>query len=504
MLLVKCILIFVFTVAVTCADSDKAKVEEVKKNSTINYVKYTSNGAFNVPNQNQTLIPHRVATAQDQGMITQCGGIFRNLQNLIESPKFISPRPICNLRCEYQIVSPYICENEFHVQFLDFAIESSQDCENDRVIINYSEIMCGKIIGVKKFKTLGGVLNITFASKSWNASQGKGFRLLVTRLPCIDDSKEQQTEIDSLEPTAPKASDRGYRCFNVNSSYSVDDAPMVGLEEPIYGTPVTRIPDFNETIVIGRQDIPVLPLPRPPIYPPIGPPIIPPILPPQFLPQCCRNLYNQQRFLLISQGFPAYSMRNNDCIFVIHRSSPNVCRLRIIFKYFLLDDPQQGRLGCFNNFLEIDGQRICGCRNNFVYETQWGLEPKVLRLRTMQGNFANAQGFAFDIIQETCPFKIQDSVRSRRQKRFLFPGTIQLHPFLRNPFLSHPQQPTYPQLPPIAGLQPSFDIDDTFKSKFFQPNNEDFGNNVCVMNHLKFFQLKLETIALPKQFCLPF
>lgn len=492
------ILLVAFANSALSDKGEPAKVKEVEKNSTISYIKYMSNGMFITPNA--TVLNHRMSsTPIDQKATNQCGGIFRNLQNLIESPKLISPRPICNLRCEYQIVSPYICENEFHVQFLNFEIDSSRDCENDRVIINYNEVLCGKIIGVKKFRTNGGVLNITFTSKLWDLKENKNFRLLITRLPCVEDSNEDQTEVGALEPTAPQETEEKPRCYHVNSSYSVSD-PQVGQGLVIYGTPL----GYNQSTVRGRQDIPVLPLP--PIQPinpinPILPPYYPPnrpILPPQFLPQCCRNNYNQHRFLIISQGFPAYFVRNNDCIFVIHRSSPAVCKLRIVFKHFLLDDPQPGQFGCVNNFIEIDGQRICGCKTNFVYETLWGFEPKVIRFRTLPGSFMNAQGFIFDVIQEACPFKLQENsqslpqqtVSSHRQKRFFF------HPNLNN----ERETVGFGIVPAIKHFKS--DVDESFKAKFFQPETN-FVANTCSMNHLKLFQLKLEYFSVIKQYCLP-
>lgn len=533
-----------FACSVTSAESEPAKVKEVGKNSTINFIKYTGNGILVNPNTteptityinytengffvnpdttdsaityinytgngmfipNATVINRRVATlSQIQETSQQCGGIFRNLQNLIESPKIISPRPICNLRCEYQIVSPYICENDFHVQFLNFEIDSSRDCENDRVIINYNEVLCGKIIGVKKFRTNGGVLNITFTSRLWDLKENKNFRLLITRLPCVEDSKEDQTEVHSLEPTAPQETDEEPRCFQVNSSYSVSNPPL-GQGHPIYGIPV----GYNRSVVRERQDIPVLPLPPAQPINPIQPPYYPtnptypeqPILPPQFLPQCCRNIYNQNRFLMISQGFPAYSVLHNDCIFVIQRSSPAMCKLRIVFKYFLLDDPQPGQFGCVNSFIEIDGQRICGCKTNFVYETLWGFEPKVIRLRTVPGSFKNAQGFIFDVIQEACPFKLQESSKSLKQnivykprhKRHFLPGF-----FIRPQSNQGRERTDFGVIPSISQFKP--DIDESFKGKFFQPETN-FVDNDCFMNHLKMFHLKLEYFSIVKQYC---
>lgn len=480
-----------------------AKVEVIKEssttarsNTTITPIQYTNNGKFK-PEFNVTSV-HRIATYGPQ-MIGQCGGIFRNTQVLIEAPKFISAHPICNLRCEYQIVSPYICENEFHVQFLEFSIDSSVECERDKIVINHSDVLCGKLLGTKTYRSTEGVLNVTFVSNSWD-STGKGFKLLITRQPCVD-VKENQFEVDSLEPSLgmPAASDNDTNCLHhVNASISVAD-PTYENGHPVYGVPAV---EYNVTS--SRQDIPVVPLPTPPPpypfpFPTTQSPIYPPFPPFPFPPrQCCRNVYNQQRFMMFSQGFPAYVVLHNDCTFVLHKSSLNACRLRINFKYFFLDDQAPvGQLGCLNNFIEIDGQRICGCKTNFVYETQWGLEPKVIRLRTTPGQYLSPQGFIFDVEQLDCPFKIQQAPdengegNSLRVRRTLFAGKFLLakkHIF--TPRLSHAHG----------------DIEEGFHAKFFpSPNTNPNGyiNNVCTLNHLRLMQLKLESFGILKHYCLP-
>lgn len=470
-----------------------AKVEALNETftptSTESIIKYTNNGNFNVTTM------RRIATYGPQ-MIGQCGGIFRNTQVLIEAPKFISANPICNLRCEYQIVSPYICENEFHVQFLEFSIESSVDCEKDKVIINRKDKLCGKLLGTKKYRTTEGVLNITFVSNSWD-STGKGFKLLITRQPCVDQNENQ---IETFEPSLgmPADIDNETNCFhNVNASITVANPTYESGQDPVYGVPAV---EYNLTS--SRQDIDVVPLPTPPPYPFPFPPIVPttqspifPPFPPSPFPQqvCCRNVYNQQRFLMFSQGFPAYFVLNNDCNFIIHKSTPNACRLRIHFKYFLLEDrAPPGQLGCFNNFIEIDGQRICGCKSNFVYETQWGFEPKVIRLRTTPGQYLTPQGFVFEIEQLDCPFKIQAAPDEslRRVRRTLFTGKLLL---------------AKKHLLGSRLTQTHGDIDgESFHAKFFPPQNPNgYINNVCTLNHLRFMQFKLESFGVFKHLCLP-
>lgn len=508
------IIIFILIVEhVHCEENEEhVRVTQLNKNNLS--VKSTNSGHYVLPNSNSSR--QQYPAYEYPQMIGQCGGIYRNIQNLIESPKFISARPICNLRCEYQIISPYVCKNEFHVQFLEFSLHPSPNCEHDRVIINYSDVLCGKIMGVKKYQTTGGVLNLTFSSVGWD-SVGNGFKLLITRLPCIDEMGRNKTATsgDKIEPIIPALSDEigddddDDDLYNVNATYTVAD-PSYDNQHPVYDVP-TAYNISSGVELNNRQDIPVEPLP-PPILPPpsIPPPIFPPIppvtIPPTTLPQCCRNVYNQQRFLMLSQGFPACSVLYNDCIYVIHKSSQNACRLRIHFKYFLLDDvaQRQGQFGCINNFIEIDGQRICGCKTNFVYETQWGLEPKVIRLRTIPGRYAQPQGFIFHVEQLDCPFKIQTS--PSRQKRTILAKKLLLHPLLWKGLLigQHQYHQNHPIKQPYPQPQIEVDPEENFRGKFYQyQTNPSFIDSVCSMNYLKLIQLKIESFGILKHFCLP-
>lgn len=440
-----------------------AKVKQInEQNSTVNYIRFNNNGFFGTNN-----IP---PSETHQSLNNQCGGFFKNIQNLIETPKINIDRPICNLRCEYQIMSPYVCENEFHVQFLNFSLESSEDCLNERLVINHDEIFCGRQIESRKFKTKAGVLNITFSSKSFNYREGRGFKILVTRLPCIDSIDSEQLESTDADINIITTTDDP-KCLKVNSTVTFSDH-----NSSTYG-----IHGFNRT-VNSRQDIP------PPTLPPIGPPITILPTPPAFL-KCCQNIYNQNRFLLISQGFPAFIVGENDCLFVIQKSSPNVCRLRIIFKYFNLQDRMANELGgCNNNFLEIEGRRLCGCKSEFVFETFWGYEAsKILRLRTSPGQHVSAQGFVLEVIQEDCPSKLNEQDAHIRQKRFInffnnFPHFQPRVKQINNPFVSN---------------------NENFVSKFYQPRNENIIDNGCILNHYKLYKLKFEflTLAMTKHFC---
>uniref|UniRef100_A0A182QSX1 CUB domain-containing protein n=1 Tax=Anopheles farauti TaxID=69004 RepID=A0A182QSX1_9DIPT len=120
-------------------------------------------------------------------------------------------------------------------------------------------------------------------------------------------------------------------------------------------------------------------------------------------PACCRNAFNQRRFYLASANFPSETTVNQDCVVQIQRASPYICRLVIGFKFFLHGNDQLP--GCPGGFVEIDGQRICGCRTGQVYRTaDFGpYATKTLRIHSQGGRFPTVRGFLLDIYQEECP-----------------------------------------------------------------------------------------------------
>lgn len=151
--------------------------------------------------------------------------------------------------------------------------------------------------------------------------------------------------------------------------------------------------------------------PQQPIYP--GFPNFQPQVTPTVYPQCCSTEFNQDRFYLSNPGFPANSIAKNDCLFTIKRSSRNSCRLRIEFKYFFvgIEDTTES---CQDDYLEVDGQRLCGCRSGLIYSSQWGESSKDIRFKS-SGVFSNAiRGFLLDIIQEDCPLRNSGSIRNKR------------------------------------------------------------------------------------------
>lgn len=349
--------------------------------------------------------------------IDSCGGSYRARQVVIASPRYPNHYPK-NVNCDYTFYSPFVCTTEFHVQFLDFVLEPSLNCSKDRVIIGSDEVLCGQVIGIMKYKVKSGVLRINFITDA--TIENKGFKLLVTRLPCTDSDLPTETIYGEYSTTTnvPIPSTN----VIAGSSTKLESQNHLGYEDFLPDVEVKSNSRPNTNILRNNGfDIPPSSIPeeypitpKPPCtdstpsnniwtniesYPS---PFVPirPIHP--SLPSCCANIFNQRRFFLISPRFPNPAAYFEDCLYFVERAQSNICRLRIEFKYFLLGDRQYNQ--CVNSFIEIDGRRFCGCRSGFVYHTPIGYSPKVIRFSNWPIN-RGTQGFILDIVQEECPYR---------------------------------------------------------------------------------------------------
>lgn len=453
---------------------------EMKSKQSLNYLNYDT---VNMRN-------HRSDKIDDETSEKSCGGTYRDRQRIIESPNY-PDNYLPNLQCHYIFYSPYVCKNEFHIQFLDFTLETSSDCSKDRLKIGDAEILCGKVIGIMKYRSTNGVLRITFSTDETN--EATGFRLLVTRLPCLDGEESTtpqpgltQTDLawNGEAPTSnllpPNSNKHEWRKEN-QSVYSANGSPTFGFDPncqhnfpghptyqpypmpnfpypvpnypflpppssypgvfpsnnypsngfypnndniPVYNPGVLPVPNYpTQTEIPTTNSIPFNPNTQQNCHPfyHSNPNFNPfnryqattdlnlPQKPNQFnLPRCCVNTFTQTRFFLVSSGFPSTRTLGSDCYYVIERSDPGVCRLIIDFKFFLLGRQNGNNYGCTDGFIEIDGQRICGCNTGLRYISQWGLEPKIIRFMNTPNITPMIQGFVLDITQEPCPVRFSD------------------------------------------------------------------------------------------------
>lgn len=112
-----------------------------------------------------------------------CGGIFEENLNYIQSPNYPGEYPE-NIVCYYQIRSAE-CTKYFRIKFLDFSIENSENCFASRLEIENEGIFCGKRNGSQIYFGNNGTLNLKFSSN--NNSSGRGFKLFISRIPCINE-----------------------------------------------------------------------------------------------------------------------------------------------------------------------------------------------------------------------------------------------------------------------------------------------------------------------------
>ncbi|KAH8248518.1 hypothetical protein KR032_000153 [Drosophila birchii] len=505
--------------------------------------------------------------------LAQCGlhGVYRQRQSLIDSPNYPDNYPV-NTCWDYVVRSPYRCPTKFHIQFLDFKLELSENCSRDYLAIGLDndgddmDVLCGQVLGIKKYHTPDGVLRLRFLSDDSPWTTNGGFRLLITRLACeredlvarglVDDDDDEVVDGDTVQVSAKSPPKKHHHLLHPQQQQQQQQEQQspqqslnftqqttnpwsfpFGLPQRL-GYPTGFYPQqqtppcapsqqqvqFQEQqrflqqqqqqqFLLQQQQQQLLQLQRPQQHQQLlQPQLLNPqqLLSPQQLqipnqniqnPQqelplvsdqyqttsfqphavtlkdydsqslqqfggqldlCCASSFNQNHFYLSSPGFPRtvfnYLLPNQqrDCVFYIEKSSPNVCRFRIQFKFFDFGQNAAGGVGfggvggvsggggfgggfgggvsgfagqqaCNGDFLEVDGQRYCGCRSGFVHKSYWAQGRKAIRMRIGQASSTTSNGFLLEIFQD------QDSDGCRQDA---IPG------FGLGP---QPQQPQLPQ-----------------------------------------------------------
>ncbi|KAJ8673954.1 hypothetical protein QAD02_005216 [Eretmocerus hayati] len=135
--------------------------------------------------------------------IEDCGGTYKGFQYTISSPNYPRSYPV-NKKCVFNLVADYgntglstttttgsdilksnnvKCDQEFHLQFLDFDLGAEEDCAGDKLQVGDGHVFCGRVSGLRKFTGRNGTLKVTFQSDD-NEAANKGFKILVTAMPC--------------------------------------------------------------------------------------------------------------------------------------------------------------------------------------------------------------------------------------------------------------------------------------------------------------------------------
>lgn len=475
--------------------------------------------------------------------VGECGQIYVMDKVVIESPGY--PKQYHpNIHCEYVLWSP--CPTNFHIQFHEFDLEASHLCHKDqlRVSRDGEDIhLCGRVAGVTSYGSQGGVIKLNFITD--NAIEYMGFRLLITRDAChsgsVNDTYGTGNFATISEPHVgwnSLRSGQGERAITIQYQDNVTNPPAFKLyvntdwnqeidpervehhnggfgdapqrncnseNKNTWTFPSNTVGSISvgASHLVGNTSDPAprqgdsshLPQQFPQLFPPPQPfpQPYPSFVP--FPPTCCRSPLNRPRFLISSPNFPQKNINNLDCVYVVERLVTS-CRLRIIFRYFLIPDVDQNF--CVNSFVEIDGRRFCGCRSGVLYLSQWGLENrKTIRFRHTQIPVPTSivQGFVMEVIQEECPYRLlrslptgKNDTQPREKLDFRPIGNTTYTNFHSDGSESFPSR----------GDEGKNDNEDYEPSmKFFFPNTI----NRCYFGWLQWFQLTVNPLWITRPQC---
>lgn len=376
-----------------------------------------------------------------------CGKIYSGKETIVTSPNYPNSYPK-NFLCTYIFRNENGNKCDFNFKFLDFKLETSYECNKDKLKILDNDVLCGNQIGVNTYSTETNELNVQFVSDD-NIEQ-KGFKIMVTQLGC----KEVNPVTSTQETVLVEAESNNKEIFEnqINNSVSFlfsnkTDVEIIPATEVTTEVQPKNEPQFDYVPPTGTNNFPNIPFypnnipnfpsspgsPIPPFLPnfptspgvpvvpsypgpnvPINPylPIFPgsggfPTSPPLPIPLCCANSFFEKRFLISSPGFPSTSQGRIDCQYRIFRSL-NACKLRFNFRYFWTGNNDQ-QSTCPQGFVEIDGRRFCGCRSGLVYDVFWGNLPITVRYNNVGVPNSFISGFVIEVTQIDCPFRYIDN-----------------------------------------------------------------------------------------------
>ncbi|KAK9872902.1 hypothetical protein WA026_020255 [Henosepilachna vigintioctopunctata] len=116
-----------------------------------------------------------------------CGQTLEETQFLMVSPDYPAKYP-SNLNCEITLEGPD-CPLYYKFQFIDFDVENSTGCVNDRLEIDQTDALCGEKNGTVTYFVQNGTLKLRFISNE--SKSGKGYKILVTRIEeCLNETEK--------------------------------------------------------------------------------------------------------------------------------------------------------------------------------------------------------------------------------------------------------------------------------------------------------------------------
>ncbi|KAG1664200.1 Cubilin [Nymphon striatum] len=315
----------------------------------------------------------------------------------VKSPNFPSNYPD-NSMCYYTVnrLNEDICYLE--VSFLDFDLESSNDCEQDYVEI-YGDKLCGKMPANRIMRPSTGFeepCDREYRSISFNISSPNYPKNYPSETECSYRISKANNDICSIDITVEE--------FNVgpNNECKTDYLEIEGQKLCGFISPgSSRTLEFTENeinmkfrsqngaekpgfrLMINQRRCPISTL-RPRLEPN------------EALPSSCNLTFIRKEFTLNSMNYPDNYLNNQDCFYTIEREV-NVCNLLLEFTHFDTEESAS----CINDYLEIDGARYCGKFNeNTIRDIKFDTPSKILRFHSNSAK--TSSGFQIKVVQTEC------------------------------------------------------------------------------------------------------
>lgn len=374
---------------------------------------------------------------------TTCEQSFANDKFSIVLPKRVSPEPY---ECKFHIstFSPDVCR--LRLNFKKFLLASSLSCRDEFIKIGYRRL-CGSIYGTQEvsFTDTSTLLRYRFVKNKITQKnhqiflRGNGehdLELEIEQIRCEGPisaqdcdivSSDKNTEISS--PRYPEPYPTPISCsytIRPNSEtcqtlirfldFNVPESPnclkgRLLIDGKSYCGPKTgwkissnTTGDLNFEFSAGtgetgnfRVSVEQIPCVSNTSASQIAPPIAP------FPPLCCNRIYNSPNFILASPGFLHITQPSNlNCVYQIAPASATTCKLKLIFLHFWLGQ-EDFYYGCTDGFIEIDGRRICGCKDGLVIDSYFnGVKTLWFNTRGVQ-----SKGFLIEVQQEDCSYNFR-------------------------------------------------------------------------------------------------
>ncbi|XP_054713870.1 cubilin-like [Uloborus diversus] len=247
-----------------------------------------------------------------------CDRLYASQSFVLLSPNHPENYP-SDAECKYTLrrLGPKICR--LRLTYKDFDVESSEGCEYDWLEVDGTKT-CGTLPeGHTVMIDFKDVYQKVFVFHSDSANVRKGFSIKVEQEECAPPEVQQQPP-----PKMEQLPQKGV------------SFPAEHLEIPLFYPPPPLDYDHLDYPVFEATAL------RRTLH--VSPPIN------------CDLAIQQEKFELTSPNFPHPYPTGLHCRYLIRKSAPDVCWVKLTFKRFDLENSEH----CFLDYLSVDNKKICG------------------------------------------------------------------------------------------------------------------------------------------------